>query len=32
MNILENINKQPVNKQTLYKVLQVQQLEKEIMS
>lgn len=31
-NILEKISEQPVNKETLYKVLQVQQLEKEITS
>ena len=31
-NILENINKEPVTKTTLYKVLQIQQLEKEILS
>lgn len=31
-DILSNINKEPVNKETLYKVLQIQQLEKEIIS
>ena len=31
-NILMNLNKEPINKDTLYKVLQVQQLEKEILS
>ena len=31
-DILADINKQPVNQSTLYKVLQVQQLEKEIIS
>ena len=30
--VLSDINKQPVDKQTIYKVLQVQQLEKEILS
>ena len=30
--ILEDISKSPVNKETLYKILQVQQLEKEIIS
>ena len=30
--ILEDISKNPINKDTLYKVLQVQQLEKEIIS
>jgi len=30
--ILENINKEPINHTTLYKVLQIQQLEKEIIS
>jgi len=31
-DMLSTINKEPVNKQTLYKILQVQQLEKEILS
>tara|TARA_R100000995_G_scaffold70307_1_gene38885 strand:- start:4822 stop:5634 length:813 start_codon:yes stop_codon:yes gene_type:complete len=31
-SILENVNKEPINKNTLYKVLQIQQLEKEIVS
>tara|TARA_R100000697_G_scaffold107352_1_gene122100 strand:- start:342 stop:1154 length:813 start_codon:yes stop_codon:yes gene_type:complete len=31
-NILENIHKEPINKATIYKVLQIQQLEKEILS
>lgn len=31
-DILSNINKEPINKKTLYKVLQIQQLEKEIIS
>ena len=31
-SILEDINKEPVNKATLYKVLQIQELEKEIIS
>tara|TARA_R100001126_G_scaffold94172_1_gene64978 strand:- start:693 stop:1505 length:813 start_codon:yes stop_codon:yes gene_type:complete len=31
-NILENINKEPMSKKTLYSVLQIQQLEKEIVS
>tara|TARA_R100000657_G_C4665842_1_gene109763 strand:- start:588 stop:1400 length:813 start_codon:yes stop_codon:yes gene_type:complete len=31
-SILEDINKEPVNQATLYKVLQIQELEKEIIS
>ena len=31
-SILENINKEPINQATLYKVLQIQELEKEIVS
>ena len=31
-NILENISKEPINQATLYKVLQVQELEKEIIT
>ena len=31
-SMLENVHKEPVNKQTLYKILQIQQLEKEILS
>ena len=31
-NILENINKEPINQATLYKILQIQELEKEILS
>ena len=31
-NILTDISKEPINKNTLYKVLQIQQLEKEIVS
>ena len=31
-NILMSLNKEPINKETLYKVLQIQQLEKEIVS
>ena len=31
-NILENISKEPINQATLYKVLQIQELEKEIIS
>ena len=30
--VLADISKQPINKETLYKVLQIQQLEKEILS
>ena len=31
-NILQNVQKEPINKNTLYKILQIQQLEKEILS
>ena len=31
-SILEEVKKEPINKKTLYKVLQIQQLEKEIIA
>jgi len=31
-DILSNVSKEPINKETLHKVLQIQQLEKEILS
>ena len=31
-DILASINREPINKNTIYKVLQVQELEKEIIS